>query len=301
MERIRIFLMGSLFSLLWASAFIAGKAALEHSDPISLLCARFAAAGGLMLAWVLISGQAHQLRNRALWLDGLVLGILNNALYLGLSFQGLRTVSSEATVLIVSTAPFFTIVFSILSGGPRSLRQLAGMAVGCFGDYTVLSARMQGSDDPQGMVLVLLGTVAFALGTVWYRHRAAQHNPLVLNGVQNFVGAIVLMPFAQRLPEAFIALQHFDYFVAFAHLVLMVSIIDFLIWLALLRRIGTAQASSFHLLNPIFGIFLSALVFSTAVLGTDMLGSLIVIAGLVIVSWSGKMGYFRGQQRASNK
>ena len=51
MERTRIALMGCLFSLLWASAFVAGKAALRHTDPISLLCARFAVAGALMLAW----------------------------------------------------------------------------------------------------------------------------------------------------------------------------------------------------------------------------------------------------------
>lgn len=290
MKRARIFLVGSLFSLLWASAFVAGKVALTHIDPISLLCARFATAGGLMLAWALLTRPATAWRERpkALLVDGLMLGLFNNALYLGLSFLGLRTVSPEVTVLIVSTAPFFAIALSVMSGGTCTRRQIAGVAIGFLGVYTVLGARIQGGAEWHGVLLVLAGTVSFALGTVWYRHHGAQHDPLVLNGLQNLTGALAVLPFASHLPQAFASLQYLDYLLAFSHLVLLVSITDFMIWLALLRRIGVAQASSFHLLNPIFGIVLSALVFGTAIRGTDAAGTLIVIAGLALTTWPGQ-------------
>jgi len=45
------------------------------------------------------------------WRDGLVLaaiGIANNALYLGFSYSGMRTVSAGLTALIVSTNPVLT-------------------------------------------------------------------------------------------------------------------------------------------------------------------------------------------------
>jgi len=105
---------------------------------------------------------------------------------------------------------------------------------------------------------------------------------------KTLAGALALLPFAKNLPQAFTSLQHLDYLLAFSHLVLLVSIADFLIWLALLRRIGVAQASSFHLLNPVFGVVLSALVFGTAIRGTDVAGTLIVIAGLALATWPGK-------------
>lgn len=292
MERMSTVAAGSLFSLLWASAFVAGKVALAHTDPVSLLCARFATAGVLMLVWALLTRPAGTWRGKgrlkALLVDGLALGIFNNALYLGLSFLGLRTVSPEATVLIVSTAPFFAIALSVMSGGACTWRQAAGVATGFLGVYVVLSARIQGGAELQGVLLVLAGTVSFAIGTVWYRHRGARHDPLTLNGLQNLTGAVAVLPFASNLPQAFTSLQHWDYLLAFGHLVLLVSIADFLIWLALLRRIGVAQASSFHLLNPVFGIALSALVFGSAMRGTDMLGTLIVIAGLALTTWQKK-------------
>ncbi len=304
MDRARIFLAGSLFSLLWASAFVAGKAALPYIDPISLLCARFATAGCLMLAWALLTRMAGARRGagtgKALLVDGLVLGVFNNALYLGLSFTGLRTVSPEATVLIVSTMPFFAIALSVITGGACAWRQVAGVAIGFSGVFTVLSVRIHGGAELDGVLLILLGTLSLAIGTVWYRHRGARHDPLVLNGLQNLSGALVLLPFAANLPQAFAALRHPDYLLAFGHLVLLVSIADFLIWLALLRRIGVAQASSFHLLNPIFGIALSALVFGTSIRITDAVGTLIVIAGLALATWPVKARAAIGVHRESS-
>lgn len=288
MQQMPIFLAGSLFSLLWASAFVAGKVALVYTDPLSLLCVRFAMAGCLMLAWTLYTRPMAAWRNKGLLLDAVVLGLLNNGLYLGLSFLGLRTVSPEATVLIVSTAPFFAIALSVASGSRCTWRQLAGVVTGFLGVYLVLSVRIQGGAEPQGMLLVLLGTLAFALGTVWYRRRGAQHDPLLLTGLQNLVGFLAILPFAPHVLQALAALQHPEYLLAVSHLVLLVSIADFLLWLALLRRIGVAQASSFHLLNPVFGIVLSALVFGTALRGSDVLGTLVVVAGLALATWPRK-------------
>ncbi|MDJ0930672.1 hypothetical protein [Breoghania sp.] len=50
MTRIGIILTGTVFSLLWASAFVVGKIALLYTDPMSLLCARFLVAGVLIIA-----------------------------------------------------------------------------------------------------------------------------------------------------------------------------------------------------------------------------------------------------------
>lgn len=285
-SRIALFLIGCAFSALWASAFIAGKVALTFCDPLSLLMARFAVAGLLMAAWVLAWRGPSPLLELGLWINGAILGVFNNALYLGLSFVGLMTVSPETTVLIVSTAPFMTTGLSVLAGGPRSLRQALGAAMGFCGVYIVISHRMQGGgEDLFGLALVFLGTAAFSAGTVFYRMRGQRYDPVALNGVQNLVGAAVLLPFAQQPLAPFVALGEPAFFVVFAHLVAVVSIMTFLIWLALVRRIGAAHAASFHLLNPVFGVVLSAAVFGTEILASDIVGMGVVIVGLAVVVW----------------
>lgn len=274
---------GIVFSALWASAFIAGKIALAFTDPLSLLCVRFAVAGLIM---ALLFAMRHGLRplfRRDVLLAGLVMGAFSNALYLGLSFVGLKTLAAEAVILIVSTAPFITTGFSVLFGGRRSWVQLIGAVVGFAGVYLVLSGRLNGQADLWGALAVFVGTVAFSASTVFYRLRAAHHDPMAINAVQNLAGAVLLVPFAPDLASPVLALQHLPFALGFLHLVIAVSIVDFLLWLGLVRRIGAAHASSFHLLNPVFGVALSALFLGSEITRLDLIGGAIVVLGLGLV------------------
>lgn len=62
-SRWRFALVGALFSLLWSSAFIAGKVGMAASGPLTLLSLRFLLAG--LLVWPIarlragVSGGAH--------------------------------------------------------------------------------------------------------------------------------------------------------------------------------------------------------------------------------------------------
>lgn len=275
-------LAGVLFSLIWSSAFVAGKLALTAIDPFSLLVLRFAAAGLMLFVFAAVTrgGAAF---SRRLAIDGLWLGALNNAIYLGLSFKGLETVSPEATVLIVSTAPLMTTLISALTGGRRSWRQVVGALIGFAGVFVVVGARLKGGEDPAGAILIVLGTLAFSIGTVAYARKGRDHDPVALNAVQTLSGAILLIPFAPLSVSSIVALGQPAVLAAFVHLTVVVSIAGFLIWLWLLRRIGAAHAASFHLINPLFGIALSALIFGSPVLTTDLIGAVIVIAALGLV------------------
>ncbi len=95
------------FCLLWSFAFVAGKIGVTDCPPLILLTARFSLAGVLILAISAFRGDAWSLS----WRDALVfalLGIANNALYLGLGYTGLQTVSAGLGGLIVSANPVFT-------------------------------------------------------------------------------------------------------------------------------------------------------------------------------------------------
>ncbi|MDJ0930673.1 MAG: DMT family transporter [Breoghania sp.] len=204
-------------------------------------------------------------------------------LYLGLSFLGLRTISPEATILIVSLAPFVTSGISIMLGGASSIRHFAGMAVGFLSVYVVLSLRLHGGEDIWGMVLVALAMVSFSVGMLWYQRTSMHHDAIALNGGQNLSAGIMLVPFADQLGGLETSLGYPVFAGTFLHLVIGVSVIDFLIWLALLRRIEAGIAASFHLLNPVFGIVLSWLLIGSVIEGTDLLGALLVLIGLGLV------------------
>src|SRR5262245_62269395 len=105
------------FCLLWSLAFSAAKLALFDCPPLLLLTARFLIAGVVMLGAAAVSGTSwRNLARRDLFaLAGL--GIANNALYLGLNYIGMRSISSGLSALIVSMTPMLTVLLATIMLG----------------------------------------------------------------------------------------------------------------------------------------------------------------------------------------
>src|SRR5450756_492305 len=92
-------LLIGLFCLLWSFAFVAGKIGVTDCPPLILLTARFSLAGILILGISAVRGDAWSLS----WRDTLVfavLGVANNALYLGLGYTCLLYTSDAADDLL---------------------------------------------------------------------------------------------------------------------------------------------------------------------------------------------------------
>src|SRR5215831_7500982 len=103
----------ALFCVLWSFAFVAGKIGVTYCPPLILLSARFLLAGVLILAASAFRRDAWTLS----WRDVIVfaiLGVANNALYLGLGYTGLKSVSAGLGGLIVSANPVFTAALAAL-------------------------------------------------------------------------------------------------------------------------------------------------------------------------------------------
>jgi drug/metabolite transporter (DMT)-like permease len=100
-----------LFCLLWSFAFVAGKIGVTDCPPLILLTVRFLLAGILILGISALRSESWDLG----WRDVIVfsiLGVANNALYLGLGYTGLQTVSAGLGGLVVSANPVFTAVLA---------------------------------------------------------------------------------------------------------------------------------------------------------------------------------------------
>ena len=57
-------------------------------------------------------------------------------------------------------------------------------------------------------------------------------------------------------------------------------------WFLLVERIGATRASTFHFLNPFFGVAIAAAILGEQLTRTDVIGVLIVMAGIFAVQVS---------------
>ena len=178
-----------LFCLLWSFAFVAGKIGVTDCPPLILLTARFSLAGILILGISALRGEALSLS----WRDAAVfalIGIANNALYLGLGYTGLQTVSAGLGGLIVSANPVFTAVLAALFlGEALTWRKVAGLLLGITGVGFIVWHRMSvGTDSLHGILFTLASLASIVLGTILFKVLAPKGSLWVGNGVQNLAG-----------------------------------------------------------------------------------------------------------------
>src|ERR1700726_4515198 len=192
-----------LFCLLWSFAFVAGKIGVTDCPPLILLAARFSLAGVLILGISAVRGEAWQIT----WRDVVVfavLGVANNALYLGLGYTGLKTVSAGLGGLIVSANPVFTAMLAALFlGESLTWRKGAGLLLGISGVGFIVWHRMSvGTDSLHGILFTLASLASIVLGTILFKLLAPAGSLCIGNGVQNLSAGIVLLPFAFTLADA---------------------------------------------------------------------------------------------------
>ncbi|MFC4487681.1 DMT family transporter [Tepidiphilus baoligensis] len=292
----RFVLMGTLFSLVWSSAFIAGKAGMAASGPLTLLSLRFLLAG--ILVWPLVhlhsgmhraAAQARpervpkkqKLRDIGV---ALLAGLLNNAVYLGLAFVGMRTVPAGLTTILVSTSPLMTSALAAVALRERpSWRAAAGLAAGFAGVVWIMRTRaLSASADLDGVMLILLGTVALSASILLYRQVAGRLDPWRIAAIQLPTSGLVLLPLAWWR-EGLAVQPNAAFFGSLLYLAVVVSIGATLLLLWLVRHGGASRASSFHLLNPLFGTLLAVLLLGEHIPASDLLGALPIMAGLGLV------------------
>ncbi len=277
--------MIAVFCVLWSSAFAAAKMALEDCPPLILLTIRFLVAGALMMIIAVFTGGMKRGPRRMGWRDFgclVVLGLCNNALYLGLSWIGMTTVSSAFTAVLISTNPLLTgLLAGPMLGERLGWRQYAGLCLGLAGVALVLRSRFTGMhEDPHGALLVAGGLLGLVAGTLLYKRLAPRTTIWVTTGVQALAGGTVLLPFALHYESLRHVRLTASLFCNMAYIIVGVSVGGYALWNTILKRQSATSASALHFLMPPLGLFFGWLILREPVSWLDMAG--IVPIGLGI-------------------
>src|ERR1700730_3821895 len=274
-----------LFCVLWSFAFVAGKIGVTACPPLILLTARFSLAGILILGISALRRDAWSLSWRDAWVFA-VLGVANNALYLGLGYTGLQTVSAGLGGLVVSANPVFTAgLAALFLGEALTWRKVAGLSLGIAGVSFIVWHRMSvGTDSWHGILFTLASLASIVAGTILFKLLAPKGSLWIGNGVQNLAAGIVLLPFAFTLADAGDVVPSTRLFGAFAFLVLGGSILAYRLWFHLLKVCGATAASAYHFLMPPLAMLFAWMVLGEHVEVRDLMGIVPVALGIYLVT-----------------
>jgi len=269
------------FCFLWSSAFAAAKIAVRDCPPLTLLTIRFLIAGALMLGLAAASGRWKLPSGRDL-AALVLLGALNNALYLGLSWSGMTTVSSAFTAVLISTNPLLIgVLAGPLLGERLSWRKLLGLCLGLAGVALVLRSRLTGmQEDLHGTLLVTGGLIALVAGTLLYKMLKPTSGLWTSTGIQSLAGAAALLPFALATENLGDARLTSSLIWSMAYMIVAVSMGGYYLWFMILGRASATSASALHFLMPPLGLLFGWLVLSEPVSWLDLLGIVPIAFGI---------------------
>lgn len=275
----------AVFCLVWSFAFVAGKIGVTDCPPLILLASRFLLAGLLICAVSLLRGHRWSLSARDIGIFA-VIGVINNALYLGLGYVGLHSVSAGLGSLIISANPVLTsLLAAVVLGEALTPRKVAGLALGVFGVGLIVAHRLSmGSDSLAGILFTVASLVSLVIGTFAFKRFAPKGDLWIGNGIQNLAGGLALVPVALSMSRVSDIVPSARLAAAFAFLVLCGSMLAFFLWFRLVSIWGATAASSFHFLMPPLGMFFAWLVLGEHVVALDLVGIIPVAMAIYLVT-----------------
>jgi len=247
-------LLAGAFVVLWCSGYPAGKIAIQHGGPFTLLAWRFALAAAIF-GLLALAGRAER-PSRACVMHSIVVGVLSLAISFGGVYTGLRLgVSSGISALIIGAMPLSTALCATVVGERLAWRQWVGLALGFVGVALVLDGRLgSGAGTVGGYGAAVVGLFSLSIGTLYQKRHSVAMDLRVGLAVQHFAALVLMLPLAAFV-EHFAADWSGAYAASLAWLVLVNAVGGFALFFLLLRRgAATDVAALFYLMPPITAV-----------------------------------------------
>lgn len=278
--------LAALVAVLWGVNFLAIHASLEQFPPLFLVALRFAIIAAPTI--LLVPRPDVPLK----WLVGYGLGfgtVQFIGLYLGMA---MGFPAGLASLVLQASAPFTVVLGALLLGERVGLTQRVGIAV-AVGGLVLVGLSRATATSVLPFVLVVLGGLGWAFGNLCSRLARAPKPlhltlwmsvvpplpmlvlSLLVEGPARIASSVGTSSSAAAAPA----------WVGLAYTVLLGTVVGSGIWVWLMARHPAGVVAPYSLLVPVVGILTAWLVLGERPTAIELLGGVLVIAGVL---WSGR-------------
>lgn len=285
---VTVCLIAALCCFLWGSAFPCVKISYEmfaiaDSDSFSQILfagIRFFLAGILIIVFNLAAGRLLVPKKESA-VPIIKLSMVQTVLQYLFFYIGLANTSGVKASIIEASNVFFAIMIPtlVLKKEKMTFQKAAGCLIGFLG---VVLINLRGNSIDAGFRLngeffLLISALMYAVSSVMVKEYSSNENPVTLSAYQFLIGGAVMIAAGlagkgtvhPSSPAAFMMLIYLAF----------ISATAYSLWSVLLKYNPVSTVAVYGFLNPVFGVFLSAVL-----LGESRIFSLFSLLCLILVS-----------------
>jgi drug/metabolite transporter (DMT)-like permease len=276
----------AIIYLVWGTSYIATKVMVTDLPPLVAAGMRFTLAGILLTAFSCIRYGRPDLERtevRHILVMAVLAVLFSNACHV----IAMQYVQSN-TAAFLNATPALWIAWLGTFGAkrrPLSVAQQAGIIVGLAGVLLVLSPK--GGFQAAGLgwqLLILLGCLAWSLGTIYHRNAGAANPPLMFVALQMLAGGIGLLAVALAAGESFALDWTPRAIAAFLYLTLASSCLAYAAYAWLTVHTTPVLVGSYGYVCPAVAAIAGWLLLGETLTVVQIGGMAVILAGIALVT-----------------
>ncbi|MFL5601483.1 MAG: EamA family transporter [Gemmatimonadaceae bacterium] len=282
--------------LVWGSTYLAIRYAVETIPPFLMGGLRFVISGALLYAWARYRGA--QRPSRLHWRNAIIAGGFLLLGGNGAVVWAEQFVPSGLTALLVSILPFWLVIIEWVRPPRRrpSGAVLIGLVLGFLGIIVLVGlGELGGRGDirPLGALVLILGSLSWAIGSFWSRDAQLPESGLLTTGMEMLGGGVLLLIVGVATGE----LSDFDIqrvsaesIVGLAYLITFGSLLGFTSYIWLLDKVSPARLGTYAYVNPIVAVLLGWAVAGERLSARTVVAAVIVICAVALITTARSTG-----------
>jgi len=281
--RLRYAAAFAMLCAIWGSTWLVIQIGLQGAPPLLAASLRFVLASGVLLA-VCVVFRSKLPRGRTEWALVAFYGIVLFGADYGLIYWGENNgVASGLSAVLFATFPFQTAIaaHALLRSERLSAQKLVGIALGFAGIAFIFRAQLAASAGlffP--MLAIVLAATCAAAASVAVKRWGHDMDPVSLNAFSMGTGAITLAAASLGAGEPWAVPSWPTGILAIVYLGLAGSVVAFVTYLWLLKRIEATSLSYIAFVNPIVAVLLGYVVAKEVLDPLVLAGAGMTLAGI---------------------
>jgi drug/metabolite transporter (DMT)-like permease len=276
--------------LVWGSTYLAIRYAIETIPPFVMGGARFLVSGVLLYVWARYRGAPKPTRLH--WRNAVIAGAFLLLGGNGAVVWAEQFVPSGLTALLVSILPFWLVIIE-WARPPRRRPSgviLVGLVLGFIGIIVLIGPGNiggQGDIPLAGALVLILGSLSWAIGSFWSRDAQLPRSGLLTTGMEMLGGGALLLLVGVLSRE----LSGFDIqnvskasAVGLLYLITFGSLIGFTSYIWLLDKVSPARLGTYAYVNPVVAVLLGWAIAGETLSVRTGVAAVIVICAVALIT-----------------